>query len=73
MLPYSVVYMLRRQNALSALSIRIGDPDRHLCILAAKSTAGTTATDKLVKFVKAEFASLNELMQRREQNSLWRS
>ncbi len=72
-LPYSVVYMLRRQNALSALSIRIGDPDRHLCILSAKSSAGSSASDKLVKFVKAEFASLNELMQRREQNSLWRS
>lgn len=72
-LPYSVVYMLRRQNALSALSIRIGDPDRHLCVLSPKSAAAPVARDKLVKFVCGEFSSLNEVMQRREQNSLWRS
>lgn len=72
-LPYSVVFTLRRQNALSALSIRIGDPDRHLCILSPPAAQLSAATRKLVTFVKDEFAALNELMQRRDQNSLWRS
>ena len=72
-LPYSVVYMLRRKNALSALSVRIGDPDRHLCILWPRSGAVSTARDKLVKFVTGEFVSLNQVMLRHEQNSLWRS
>lgn len=73
-LPYSVVYMLRRQNSLSALSIRIGDPDRHLCVLSPKVKSETImARDKLVRFVCGEFTSLNAVMQRREQNNLWRS
>ncbi len=72
-LPYSVVYMLRRQNAVSALSIRIGDPDRHLCVLSPVDVARGTSLDKLLRFVRAEFASLNEVMLRREQNTLWRS
>ncbi len=72
-LPYSVVYMLRRQNTLSALSVRIGDPDRHLCILSPKKAAATSARDKLVKFVSSEFTALSDVIRRQEQNSLWRS
>lgn len=72
-LPYSVVYMQRRQNALAALSIRIGDPDRHLCVLSPKANPATTARDKLVRFVASEFLALGEVMHRHEQNTLWRA
>lgn len=69
-LPYSVVFMLRRQNALAALPVRIGDPDRHLCVISAPDAA--PACRKLVRFIRAEFMRIAELIKRSEQNSLWR-
>lgn len=71
-LPYSVVFMLRRQNLLAALSIRIGDPDRNLCVLTRRNTGAKTATERLAKFVRSEFASMGQLIVRSEQNTLWR-
>ncbi|NDC89723.1 MAG: LysR family transcriptional regulator, partial [Bacteroidetes bacterium] len=71
-LPYSVVFMLRRQNTLAALSIRIGDPDRHLCILSRTDLAGKPAAKRLARFIEAEFSSLGQVIQRHEQNVLWR-
>ena len=71
-LPYSVVFMLRRQNALAALSIRIGDPDRHLCVLTRQAGVRDPAMSKLLRFLKNEFASMSEMVRRHEQNSLWR-
>ena len=71
-LPYSVVFMLRRQNTLAALSIRIGDPDRHLCILSKTDLSEKPAAKRLARFVETEFSSLSQLIQRREQNVLWR-
>lgn len=71
-LPYSVVFMLRRQNLLSALSIRIGDPDRNLCILTRADMGPKSTVQRLAKFVKTEFVSLEQLIVRSEQNTLWR-
>ena len=72
-LPYSVVFMLRRQNSLAALSIRIGDPDRHLCIVSSRSSAELPAISRLVKFIRSEFKSMATTIYRHEQNSLWRT
>jgi len=71
-LPYSVVFMLRRQNALAALSIRIGDPDRNLCVLT-RAAGGGPAVDRLARFVKSEFAAMEQVIHRHEQNTLWRT
>ncbi|MEL7099127.1 MAG: LysR family transcriptional regulator [Pseudomonadota bacterium] len=69
-LPYSVVFMLRRQNALAALPVRIGDPDRHLNVIAPENAS--PAGRKLVRFIRTEFVRLATLITRAEQNSLWR-
>lgn len=72
-LPYSVVFMSRRQNTLAALSIRLGDPDRHLCILSRTDLADKPAARRLARFIETEFVSLGQLIQRHEQNVLWRT
>ncbi|WP_170474093.1 LysR family transcriptional regulator [Ruegeria arenilitoris] len=72
-LPYSVVFMLRRKKTVDALSIRIGDPDRHLCIVSRRNEVPSPATRRLASFVESEFASFNLLIDRHEQNVVWRS
>ena len=71
-LPYSVVFMLRRQKLVSALSIRIGDPDRHLCVLSRKTLSAEPATRRLSRYFTSEFESLGQTIVRHEQNELWR-
>jgi DNA-binding transcriptional LysR family regulator len=71
-LPYSVVFMLRRQNLLAALSIRIGDPDRNLCLLARKEHEKKSLAERLIKHIRSEFASMGDYIARSEQNTLWR-
>ncbi|MEM8630049.1 MAG: LysR family transcriptional regulator [Pseudomonadota bacterium] len=56
-LPHSVVSMLGRQNALAELAIRIGDPDRHLYLLAPQGDGTPSARLRLVSFVAAAFSS----------------
>ena len=71
-LPYSVVFNMRRRNLLGALSIRIGDPDRHLCLLARKVSYKNRMLDRLESFVTGELRTLQTLMRRREQETVWR-
>ena len=68
-LPYSVVFMLKRQHTLSALPIRIGDPDRSLGILSRQPQS--PATTRLSNYITTAFATLRQLIQRQEQNELW--
>ncbi|MEM1076255.1 MAG: LysR family transcriptional regulator [Pseudomonadota bacterium] len=72
-LPYSVVFMLRRKKTLEALSIRIGDPERHLCVASKKDLSDRPATGRLARFIETEFASLEQLVNHHEQNALWRT
>ena len=71
-LPYSVVFALRRQNTLATLPIRIGDPDRHLCVLSGASVGPRPVIDRLVRHIRSEFASMGQLIHRHEHNNLWR-
>ena len=71
-LPYSVVHMLRRHNAVAALSVRIGDPDRHLYVLSTPAAQARPAVGRFHRFMTGEFRSLAEVIQRREQDLLWR-
>lgn len=70
-LPYSVVFMARRQNALAALSIRIGHPERTLGVLTTQETERPTVR-RFRRFVEAEFRSLSQIIQQHEQNTVWR-
>ena len=61
-LPYSVVYRLRRQNTLAALDVPVGDPGRHLCVLTSKNAPAFRARDRLLQYLKNELSSLNDLI-----------
>ena len=56
-LPYSVVYRMRRQNTLAALPIAIGDPDRHLCVLTSKSAQEFPARKRLLQYLGTEMTA----------------
>ncbi len=71
-LPYSVVFMLRRENRLSALPVRIGDPDRNLGVLVNRAMPEKPVARRLVRFITGEFASLANTIQHHERNVLWR-
>jgi len=72
-LPLSVVFMLRRQNLVSALSIRIGHPKRNLGMLTLKGEEKRPSVLRFKRFIRDEFAGLAQTIARHEQNALWRS
>ncbi len=57
-LPYSFVFRMRPQNRLTALSIRIGDPERHLEILTLTNNLLEPAAKRLMNYITTEFKSL---------------
>lgn len=71
-LPYSVVFMARRQNLLSSLSIRIGHPERMLGILTLDAEAAGPTVRRFRRFIETEFRNLSQFIQQREQNTVWR-
>ncbi|MEM6381916.1 MAG: LysR family transcriptional regulator [Pseudomonadota bacterium] len=71
-LPYSVVFTLRRQKALAALSIKIGHPERDLGVLYKKDAALGPTVQRFRKFIVREFDTLAGTIIRHEQNALWR-
>jgi len=68
-LPYSVVYMLKRKNALTNLSIRIGDPDRHLGILTNNDAKLSPQAERLRDYLIAKFKTLGKNIQRAKRDS----
>ena len=60
-LPYSVVYSLRPQNKLAALSVKIDHPDRNLGLLYSKGSL-SPATSRFIKYPEAEFKNLSNDM-----------
>jgi len=71
-LPYSVVFMLRRQQAVAALSIRIGHPERSLGIMWQSGAAMRPSVRRFRQFIEKEFVSLSATILKHEQNVLWR-
>lgn len=71
-LPYSVLFTLRRQYRVAALSIRIEHPDRKLGLLSARSISPSPAVRRLRSFVLAQFETLSATIQHHERQSLWR-
>lgn len=71
-LPYSVVFMARRQRVLAALSIRIGHPERMLGILTTDAETASPTARRFRRFIDTEFRNLSRFIQQHEQNTLWR-
>ncbi len=71
-LPFSVVFMMRHQKAISALSVRFGDPDRHLGILRREGRQSQPAVERFVSFIRSEFDVLADSIVRVGQASVWR-
>ncbi len=71
-LPYSVVFMLRRQFSIGALSLRIDHPDRNLGILHRPASDQTPAARRLRMDIAAQFETLSATILHHEKNSLWR-
>jgi DNA-binding transcriptional LysR family regulator len=72
-LPYSVVFMARKQRVLAALSIRIGHPERMLGILTRDAEAPNPTVRRFRRFMETEFGNLSRFIQRHEQNTVWRN
>lgn len=71
-LPYSVVFMMRHQRAVSALSIRIGDPDRHLGVLYRADGKLSPAVKRVRNHIRSEFDTLASSITRVSQGTVWR-
>ena len=59
-LPFSVVFMLQRQNQVTALPIPIGDPDRHLGIVTKNRKSSHRAATRFADFVQTRFEAIEE-------------
>jgi DNA-binding transcriptional LysR family regulator len=69
-LPYSVVFSLRRAFSIDALNIRIEHPERDLCIVMRDDPASPLQR-KFERFTKAAFAALHETILHAERKALW--
>lgn len=61
-LPFSVVFMMQRQNTLSALPIKIGDPDRHLGCITLRDRESSASSQRFLAFVETKFEMLDRLI-----------
>ncbi|MEO9958882.1 MAG: LysR substrate-binding domain-containing protein, partial [Nisaea sp.] len=57
-LPFSVVFMLQRQNRIAALPIEIGDPERNLGILTRRSANPHMAARRFTDFITSRFDTI---------------
>lgn len=71
-LPLSVVFMLRKQRAVSVLSIPIGHPKRNLGMLVNKDVPDRPSLTRFKNFIREEFAGLSEALARHEMSAEWR-
>lgn len=71
-LPYSVVFMARKQRTMAALSIRINHPERMLGILTRDAEATNPTVRRFRRFIDTEFRNLSQFIQQHEQNTVWR-
>jgi DNA-binding transcriptional LysR family regulator len=69
-LPYSVVFSLRRTFAIEALNIRIEHPERDLCLVLRQETAAPVLR-KFERFTKAAFTGLADTILHADRKALW--
>lgn len=70
LLPYSVVFSLRRAFSIEALNIRIEHPERDLCIVLREEPSSQVLR-KFERFTKAAFTVLEETILHAERKALW--
>ena len=71
-LPYSVVFMMREQSILAALSLKIGHPDRKLGLLVPSGIDRNPATARLRRFIISQFGSFTRRIVQHQTEQLWR-
>ena len=71
-LPYAVVFGLRRRYGIGFLSIRVDHPDRDLGLLYLPGPGRTPATQRLRSYVAGQFQNLAATIQHHEKQMLWR-
>lgn len=71
-LPYSVVFMLRRMYPVAALSVRIDHPDRHLGLMYRPDGDAIPAARRLRQHIAQQFETLAATIEHNERQSLWR-
>ena len=71
-LPYSVLFTLRRRYHVAALSIRIEHPDRSLGLFYLRNAPLRPAARRMRSFILAQFETLAATLQHHERQSLWR-
>jgi DNA-binding transcriptional LysR family regulator len=71
-LPYSVLFSLRRQYRVAALSIRIEHPDRKLGLMYRSALGLSPAARRLRSFLTGQFETLAATIQHHERQTLWR-
>lgn len=69
-LPYSVVFSLRRAFSIEALNIRIEHPERDLCIVLRDDTTSQVLR-KFERFTKAAFVALEHTILHADRKALW--
>lgn len=70
-LPYSVVFMFRRQRNIAALSFRIAHPKRDLGLLHDGRDDRNPALKRLRKFLTGRFESLAQNIIKHQREALW--
>jgi DNA-binding transcriptional LysR family regulator len=71
-LPYSVVFMIRKRNAITALPLEISHPERALGLLYEAPRNQSPAARRFFTFVVAQFESLSRRIVQQQKDRLWR-
>ena len=71
-LPYSVMFLQRRQKVLTELPLKIDHPDRTLGILSPRHDQIKPAAVRLQSFVASQFQHLAHTILQHQQNAVWR-
>jgi DNA-binding transcriptional LysR family regulator len=71
-LPYAVVFALRKRAGIGLLSIKVDHPDRDLGLMYLPGPGRTPATHRLRSYVTTQFENLAATIQHHEKQALWR-
>jgi len=71
-LPYSVVFTMKRSAQIAALSLDIGHPNRALGILSRRTPSQNPAAKRFRSFVQAKFESLAHSIVQHQKDQIWR-
>ncbi|MDJ1008464.1 MAG: LysR family transcriptional regulator [Paracoccaceae bacterium] len=71
-LPYSVVFMMKDEEKVTALSLEIGHPDRQLGLLTADGAEHTPAVRRFRSLIAAQFDALSRRIVQHQKDQHWR-